>query len=176
MFTYPKNFKEQISKLKPEQKPDTNGKPNWTSFQKAFNDAKTQKRKYILFAHVSWCYSCKVMKKITFSNSIIADEINKNFYLIDFDAATEDTIKINGKKYVSLGKGQPNQLAMQLFQQNFYFPSIIILDENFSELTVIRGYLTPENLEPILSYFSSNAWKTITYENFLKDFTPKIKK
>ncbi len=175
MFTYPKNFTEQIAKLKPSEKPDTSGKPLWLSFDEAFEKSKTQKRKYLLFCNVSWCYSCKVMKKITFSDSVIADEINKNFYLIDFDAATEQTINVNGKLYVSMGKGQPNQLAMELFQQNFYFPSVIFLDENFQELTVIRGYLTPKNFEPILAYFSEDAWKTMTYENFIKTFKPKIK-
>ena len=174
IFKFPKNYVEELEKMKPEEKLDTLGKPQWLTFNEAFEKSKTTKKKYILFAQTSWCYSCKVMEKITFSNSTIAKEINKNFYLISFDAATEDTISVNGKEYKSMGKGQPNELAMELFQKQFYFPSLIVLDEDFKLLTVIKGYFTAQQIEPILQYFSSDEWKTVKFEDYIKTFESKL--
>lgn len=173
MMSYPKNFVEELQKIPDSLKPDTSATSNWLSFNQAFENAKTEPRKYILFSNVSWCFSCKVMKNITFSDSIIASEINTNFYLIDFDAATTDTIKVAGNKYVSLGQGQPNQLAMELFKGKFFFPSVIILDENFNPLTVVNGYIPASNFEAILDYFSSDDWKIKTYQEFLTTFESK---
>ncbi len=176
MFTYPKRFKKEISKLVPEQKPDTTGVSHWTTFGKIKNLKKNdQNKKIILFTDVSWCYSCKVMKKITFSNPVIANLINKNYYLINFDAASPDTIEIDTNKYVSLGKGQPNQLAMSIYQGKFSFPSIVFLDNKFSIITIIRGYLTPKEIEPILEYFSSDIWKKQKFNDYMKNFKAKIK-
>ncbi|MBN2664438.1 MAG: DUF255 domain-containing protein [Bacteroidales bacterium] len=173
MINYPNNFVEDLKKIPDTLKPDTSGVSNWLKFNEAFDKAKIEPRKYLLFSNVSWCFSCKVMKNITFSDSIIASEINNNFYLINFDAATTDTIKVDTNQYVSLGQGQPNQLAMELFQGKFFFPSIIILDENFTPLTVVNGYFSAPKLESILVFFSSNAWKTQTYQDFMTTFETK---
>ncbi|MBN2892424.1 MAG: DUF255 domain-containing protein [Bacteroidales bacterium] len=176
MMAYPKNFKEELTKQPLGELIDTLGSPKWLTFNEAFEKSKTEPKKYILFSHVNWRYSCKVMEKTSFSNSVITEELEKNYYLISFDAATEETISVNGKEYKSLGQGQPNELSMELFQQQFYFPSVIVLDENFQLLTVIRGFLTAEQLEPILSYFSSDTWKIVQFEEYFKTFESKIKK
>jgi len=175
MFRYPKNYKENIDKLTAEQKLDTLGIPVWDTFETALENNKKNPKKFILFSYVDWCYSCKIMEKITFSNSIIANKINSNFYLISFNAATEQSLNINGKTYKSLGKGMPNELAMELFQKQFFFPSVIFLDENFQLITVVRGYMTAKSIEPVLDYFSSNSFKTTQYQDFIKTFESKIK-
>jgi thioredoxin-related protein len=176
MFTYPKNFAKEIQKLAPEQKPDTTGKPNWQTFSQAFDANKKNKAKYLIFGYVDWCYSCKVMKKITFDNPVISKIINKNFHLIAFNLATTDTIHIGKQKFVSMGKGQPNQLAMDIYKGKFSYPSIIVLDKNFKLITIIPGFLTPEAMEPILMYFVSDKYKSQTFKNFLKNFKSKIEK
>ncbi len=175
MFRYPKKFAKDIENIPDENKPDTLGTPDWTSFEKAFEASKQTKKMYLLYTYVDWCNSCRVMEKITFSNSVIADEINKNFYLISFNAAYQNTISINGRDYKSLGVGQPNELALEIFQQQFFFPSVVILDENFKVITLIKSYLTPEQLEPILFYFSSDSYKTSQFQDFQKTFSGKIK-
>jgi len=176
MFTYPKNYTEDIKKLKANQKPDTSGNIIWTTFDEIKNlQNNNQNKKYLLFTNVNWCYNCKIMKKITFSNSAVSEIINENYYLIDFDAATEKTIEINGTQYKSLGKNQPNQLTMSLFKdKQLFLPSLVLLDNKFSIITVIEGYQTPKNLEPILQYFSTDKWKTEQYDVFLKSFKSKL--
>lgn len=173
MYKYPKNFTEELQKVPQNKKIDTSATSEWFTFDDAFAKATTDSKKYILFSSVSWCYSCKVMKDITFSDSIIAAELKENFYLIDFDAATSQVITINGKEYKSMGQGQPNQLAYDLFQGKFIFPSIIVLDENFELLSVINGYYTAQKLEPILEFFATDAWKTKSYQDFFSTFQSK---
>ncbi len=175
MFTYPRNFKDDIAAIPDSLKPDTSATCNWITFNRAFTKATTEPRKYILFTSTSWNFSHKVMKKITFSDSIIASLVNENFYIIDFDAATEDTISVNGKQYVSMGKGQPNQLAMELMKGNFQFPAMIILDEDFKPITVINGYFSALQLEPILQFFITEKYKTITFQQFMQTFKSQRK-
>lgn len=173
MYNFPKIYVEELSKLKETEKLDTLGYIKWNNFFTAFEAAKSKKKKYILFAYVDWSISSKIMKNITFSNSIIANELNNNFYLIDFNAATEEIIKINGKEYKSLGKGQPNQLATEIFRNGYFFPSVVFLNENFEIITVINGFFSAKQLEPIIFYFSTDKWKTEKFDDFLKTYIYK---
>jgi len=173
MFNYPQIYAEELSKINVTDKLDTLGNSNWYTFSTAFESAKKTPKKYILFAYVDWSYSSKIMKNITFSNTIIANEINKNFYLIDFNAATEETIVIKGHEYKSLGKGQPNQLSTEIFQNGYFFPSLVFLNENFEVITVANGFFSSKQLEPILFYFSSDKFKTEKFEDFIKTYIYK---
>ena len=174
IYRFPQSYTEELSILEPNQKLDTLGESQWLTFEEAFEKSKTEKKKYLLFSYVDWSFSSNIMKKIAFSNTIIAEMINENYYLIPFNAATEKTITINDKEYKSLGEGQPNELAMELFQKQFSFPAIIVLDEDFQLLSVVRGYFTSKQLEPLLSYFSADLWKTMTNEEFMETFESKL--
>ncbi len=172
-YTYPKIYKKNITKLPDSLKPDTSGIVKWYNFKDASNKTSKKPKKILLFTYVDWCNSCKIMRNITFSNPVITKMINENYYLIPFNAATNDTIKINNKKYPSLGKGQPNKLAMELFKGKFFFPSLVVMNSNFEPITIINGYLPPKNIEPILAYFKED-WQNTAFKDYLKSFKSKI--
>ncbi len=175
IFTYPNNFKEDLEWLKPDEKPDTSGTPIWTDITEVWQKSRKDKRKFVIFTDFTYCYSCKVMKKISFSDPIIAEEVNKNFYLSYFDFLTTDTISINGVDYTNKGNGYVNSLVMKLYNGNPGLPSIVILDENFEVLRILNGYANPLALEPFLVYYSSDAYKKQTYQDFYKTFESKLK-
>lgn len=175
MFTYPQHYKASISKLADSLKPDTSGVAKWYTFKEAQGLAKQVKHKYIVFASIPWCNGCKVMKKITFSNSVVSKLVNDNFYLIDFDATTTDTIEVNGVKYKSLGTGQPNEFALQLFTNKYSFPSVFFFDEDFKLITQIPNYADSKFMEVVLNYVKSNSYKKIGFDDYLKTFKSSIK-
>ncbi len=166
-LSHPRFYKDDLAKVPANQMPDTTGKVKWLSFEQAWKKNKQQPRPFLIFSYVSWCYSCQPMEKLVFSNKDIADFVNSHFYPVRFDAATTDTIKIAGRQYVSLGKGQPNQLAMQLFSHGFRFPAIIFMNSNFKNIGYIYGFFTPKQVKPMLIYFSSNAYKKQSFQQFM---------
>ena len=175
MYHHQKIYKEPLAKLTEEQQLDTSGIVNWQTFEQATEQNKKEPKKYFIFMYVDWNYSSKTMEKITFANPIISDLLNDNFYPITFNAASQDTIVIKEKIYVSMGKGQPHQLAMQLMNKQFYFPSIIFLNENFEIINMIGGYMLPKQIESILNYFVDDSYKTVKYQDYFNKFESKIK-
>ena len=115
------------------------------------------------------------MKYITFSNPIIADFINDNFYAINFNASHQDTIIINNKPFISQGKSQPHQLATALMNNNYLFPSVIFMDENFGVINVVNGFMLPKQIEIIINYFADDSYKSIKFNEYYKNFESKIK-
>jgi thioredoxin-related protein len=100
--------------------------------------------------------------------------IVENFHLIEFDASSPETFTINGKQYKSLGQGQPNELAMELFQKQFSFPALFFLDENFQPITQISGYTNPKFLEQVLKYIQTDKYKNQKFEDFVKNYKSEI--
>ena len=168
-LSQPTRYQEELSKVSPSQLPDTSGHVRWMSFPQAWNKARQQARPMLIFSYVPWCYSCSVMEKLVFSNPLVANFINENFYPIRFNAATEDTIIFAGREYVSLGKGQPNQLALVLFNKGFSFPAIIFLDNNGKNIGYVYGFYTPQQVMPMLNYFSTGAYKKQSFQQFLAE-------
>lgn len=174
-FAFPKGHQQAISKIPENEKPDTSAITEWKSVETAIAQNKTLKRKYFVFLDLDWYYSCKVMKKITFSNPVIANILNTKYIPVMFNTISQDTLTINGKTFLPTGKNMPHQLTIAIMQGNYKFPAVAILDENFKLITLIPYYLTPENLEPILEFYSDDAWKTQSFDEFRKTFVSKIK-
>ena len=175
LYSYPKVYQKELKELPNEQRIDTTGTVKWLSFEEAIEQNKTKKKKFFVFTHVEWCNSCKVMNKTTYRQPEIAKILNNNFYSINFNAASQDTIKIEDKTFVSLGKGQPHQFAMTLMNKQLIFPSVIILNEKFEVLNMINGFMLAKRTELILNYFSTDSFKTQKFEIFMNNFESKIK-
>lgn len=164
-MTYEKFYKQSLEKIPNDKKPDTTGKVTWNTFSK-FDSLMNTKKKFLIFAYVPWCNSCKIMKKITFSNPKISKLIKENFNLIEFDAASTEKITINNKTYYSLGPGQPHQLALELFTNQFSFPTIFFYDENFKPILQLRAYATAEFLEVVLNYIITESYQKEQFQTY----------
>jgi len=49
------------------------------------------------------------------------------------------------------------------------YPTSVYLDENLNEIGPVPGYLTAEQLLPVLKYFSEDIYKTKKWEDYLKE-------
>lgn len=94
----------------------------------ALAEAKKQKKLVFLDAYTSWCGPCKLLKKNTFTDEVVAVFFNKNFINV-----TED-----------MEKGVGIELAKK-YQVNA-FPTLLITDSAGNLVTFTKGYLSPHEL------------------------------
>ena len=153
-------------------------KVKWYTFEEAIEMNKTNPRKIIIDVYTNWCHWCKVMDKETFSNPIIADYLNKNYYPVKLNAEGHDTITFQEHVFVNEGgsKRGSHQLAIALLQGKMSYPSIAYMDENNKLITAVPGYWDAKKIEPLLEYIKDGLYaKNIAFDEFQKTFKGKIK-
>ncbi len=99
-----------------------------TDWNKVKLMAKKQNKLIFLDAYAVWCGPCKMLKKNTFPNKEAGDFYNKHFINIAID----------------MEKGEGLVLA-QKFNVNAY-PTLIIADAEGNAITIIKGYIGPDDL------------------------------
>lgn len=152
-------------------------KIRWKELEEATELNKTQPRKTLLNFYNYYKISCTLMRTQSFNQIDIANYLNQNYYPVNIDVFSTDTLEIFGQKYIN--ENQPykyHQLPIAALEGNMIFPSFLILDEDGKVLIKIFKYMTPEMLEPLLKYFGENMYKKISYEEYLKTFKSEIRK
>ena len=165
------------NKNTPAAKSDEAPKIKWHSFQEVMELSKKEKRKIFVDVFTDWCGWCKVMDKSTFTHPVIAKYMNDHFYCVKLNAEMKDTIVFNNYTFVNPNPNairSTHQLAASLLNNKLSYPTTVYLDENFSLLTQVPGYLQPIQLEPILKYFGENAYPSTHWEDYQKTFKGEI--
>jgi thioredoxin-related protein len=132
-------------------------------------------KKVLVNIGAGFCNTCRIMKKTTFSDTLIANYINKNYYVVDLDAESNDTIAFKKEKhYKTVQNGYPlHSLGARLTGNAFTIPALCILDEQLNTVQVLNFYQAPEHLSPVLYFFASNEYKTKKWDEFLKEYSTK---
>lgn len=138
---------------------------------------KKQPKKLLINIYTNFCNSCRVMNKTTFTDTLVADYINKNFYLVNFDAESNDTIVFNNEIfYKQLIDGFPfNSFVRKVTNGYLTFPSLAILDEQLNTINVLNNYQHPKFLRPVIMYFGDNEYKTKKWTDFYQQYQTKNK-
>jgi thioredoxin-related protein len=158
----------------------------WTDVETAQKAAKKDGKPLFIDVHTSWCGPCRMLDKNTFHNEQIAAYINSAFHPVNFDAEGADTVVFNGQTYTNPQynpslKGMRNgthQLTMAIAPVNgrVAYPTLVYINSEGQVLTPVQGYMTPEQIEPILHYFGDGAYKTQEFPDFQKGFVSKLNK
>lgn len=138
---------------------------------------KKNPKKILVNIFASFCNSCKVQTATTLRDTSIAKYINKHFYIINFDAESNDTILFRGEKCFKDGlNGYPlNTFALKATNNRLQFPSIAVLDEKQNTLDALNSFLTPKTLLPILKYYAEDKFKTISWSDYMKTYNEQKK-
>jgi thioredoxin-related protein len=147
------------------------------SLKEALALQKKQPKKLLINIYTNFCNSCRVMNKTTFTDTLVADYINKNFYLVNFDAESNDTIVFNNEIfYKQLIDGFPfNSFVRKVTNGYLTFPSLAILDEQLHTINVLNNYQHPKFLRPVIMYFGDNEYKTRKWTDFYQQYQAKNK-
>lgn len=155
----------------------------WMSFEEAIKANDKKPKKILVDVYTNWCGPCRMLNSNTFTNKRIIELINKYYYPVKFNAEGPDTIIVKGQTYVNPGydpnvpgRNSTHQLTYAIANVNgrIAYPTIVYMDENSQIIQAIQGYMTPQQLEPILIYFGEDHYKTTPWEKFLETFQSKI--
>jgi len=152
----------------------------WYSLSEAMKLNQTTPKKFLIDIYTDWCGWCKVMDKNTFGHSKIAAIINTYFYAVKFNAEKDADIEFKGKTYKlnidpNTKKGYNELTPVLMNNQSAGYPSICYMDETLTIIQTISGYQTPEQIEPILKFFGSNAYKETDWQTFTASFQSELK-
>jgi thioredoxin-related protein len=113
------------------------------------------------------------MTQTTFVDTLIGSYINKYFYLVNINAASNDTIIFKNEKYFKvLTNNFPlHSLALKFSNNKLSLPTLCLLDENLNTIDALNFYQSPERIKPILAYIGSNSYKTKTFNDFMQEYT-----
>lgn len=145
---------------------------NWMTFEEAIEQAKVEKKKIFIDVYTDWCGWCKVMDKNTFSQPVIANYLNDNFYPVKFDAEQKGNIDFKGTtyKFVASGRKGYHQLAAALLQNKLSYPSVVFLDEDFNMIQPLPGYQKPDNFEMIIKFIGSDGYRKTDWKTWQKEY------
>lgn len=169
---FKKNFKLTFSK-------DTVIKDDlvkWYSFPEAVELSKKSPRKIFFNITSMWNNSGKIMMKTTFNQPEVAKYLNEHYYPVNLVAESTDTIKVFDQVFINekLAPNYPHQVVITMLNKQLFYPSMLVMSEQFQMIDKIQGYLLPKNLEPVLIFLSEDKYKTQKYDDFLKTFKSKI--
>ena len=141
----------------------------WLSFEEAVALGEKAPKKLLIDVYTDWCGWCKRMDKTTFADSLVIKEINEHFYPVKLDAESKDTVRFRDQVFVYKPEYKANEIALSLLNGKMSYPSYVFLDETFNMISPVAGYKTPEQMMPLLDYFSDNIYKKKEWEQYLSE-------
>lgn len=157
----------------------------WLTIEEAMRLQDSVPKTVMIDMYTDWCGWCKKMDAETFSNPDLAAYINANFYPVKFNAETRDTImypvKIKDEKTgetITEYRSFTNQhdydrsshsLAQMLLNGKMSYPSIVYIDYE-GNVVPIPGFMSVENIEPILVYFAERINKYSDWGEYMNCF------
>lgn len=151
-------------------------KVNWMSIEEAEEASKKEPRKVIVDVYTDWCGWCKRMDQTTFSNPVIAEYINENFYAVKLDAEQKDSINFKDHtfKYVAQGRRGYHELAAALLNGKMSYPNIVYMNEQMQVIQAVPGYQDAKSFEKIIKFFGEDHFQDTSWEDFQKTFVSEL--
>jgi thioredoxin-related protein len=149
--------------------------PKYLSSKEIEKSQKKKPKKVLVNIYGGFCNSCKVLNATTLKDTAISNYINKNFYIMNLDVDSNDTIVVKGEKYFkTLINGYPmNSFAMKATNGRLSFPTIAVLDSEFNTLDALNAFLTPANLLPVLKFYAEDKYKQMSWNDFFNEYQKK---
>ena len=153
--------------------PEADNDVQWHNFEEATGKLEKEPRLMFFDVYTDWCGWCKRMDQTTFSNPVISRLLNESFYPIKFDAEQKEEIVFRGRtfKFIANGRRGYHELAGEILGGKLSYPTVVVIDENFNIVQSIPGYRTAPEMEQILKFFSTGAYKTTAWEKFKSETT-----
>jgi thioredoxin-related protein len=134
------------------------------------DSVKVKPKKVLVDFYTDWCGWCKQMDAKTFTNSEVARYINEKYYSVKFNAEKEGPITIGDSIYAiqasNSGKRSSHPIAQIMLKGKMSYPTIVYLDESLNILSAVPGFMTPEDIKPVLRFFGDNYYLKQSWQDF----------
>ena len=144
-----------------------NSPVKWYTIEQAMELKKKVNKPLFIDMYTDWCGWCVKMMGETFSDKLIAEYLNNNFYPVRFNAEGKDTIRFRDTVYVNRGK--THDLAIKLLDNQLTYPTIVYIDRQERKYAA-PGYLNAKDQLPLLCYFNEEVYQTTGYDEYKKYF------
>lgn len=141
----------------------------WMTFQQAIEKNKTEPKKMLIDVYTGWCGWCKRMDATTYKDSAVISYINRNFYAVKLDAETKDTIHFQGYDFIYRQENRANDIAVSLLNKRMSYPTTVYLDEKTQILSPVPGYMTVDQIMPVLKFYGDDIYKTKSWEAYYNE-------
>lgn len=145
-------------------------KIEWLTLNEVSSRMEKEPRPMIIDLYAKWCYWCKVMDKKTYNHEKVVEYINKHFYPVKFDAETKQTIQWKHQEYDFNPDVKVNEFSLYVTNGQLSFPTTVIYTSEEEAPAAIPGFMSPDEIEPILKYFGESHYKKQSFQDFLKNF------
>jgi len=145
----------------------------WYSIEEAVRLASDDPRVLVIDVYTDWCGWCKRMDATTFSDPSIAATMNNHFYPVKLNAEGKEDIVIGDKtfKFVDNGRRGYHEIAAVVTKGRLSYPTISYVDDQGRVLEAAPGYKTADQFKVYLDYYSGDAYKTKTFQEFAESFS-----
>jgi thioredoxin-related protein len=146
-------------------------KITWITLEEADKLRHNEPRKILIDVYTDWCGWCKRMDATTFSDPELVKYVNENYYAVKLDAEQKEPITIGGETYdydSNAGRRGSHRIAQKLLQGKMSYPTIVFLDEHMNMIQPLLGYREAKEMQTILEYLATEAYKSSPWEEWLK--------
>jgi thioredoxin-related protein len=143
----------------------------WKTLPEAMELQKQSPKKIFINLYDNYSISATMMRLQTYNSSINANYLNQNYYCVNIDLKTTDTLEFMGQKFINEKAAHGyHQLPIALLNGKMTLPAFIIFDEQLKFIGREQRYFTPEDFEILIKFVGENAYKTQNIEDFKKNF------
>lgn len=151
---------------------DVAQKVEWLSWDQMVEKMEKEPRKVMIDVYTDWCGWCKRMDATTMKNPTIVQILNEQYYAVKMDGEHKQDIEFRDRvyKFKPSGRRGYHELPAELMNGKMSYPTLVFLDENFNIIQPLPGYQQPQQLEPILSYFGGDFYKSVAWDKFQTEY------
>lgn len=148
-------------------------KINWLTFEEAYELHQKEPKKWVIDVWTTWCGWCKRMDATTFSDSLVIEHVNENFYAVSMDGEYKKEIKVGDRAYnfVANGRRGYHELPAELMGGKMSYPTIVFLGDGLQNLSAVPGYKNAKDFLQIVEFFEVyDPENPITWADFVATY------
>lgn len=161
-------FNELFQATYNQPKPENIAKINWLSFEEAVKAQEKEKRKWLIYFNANWMVTDRMME-FAMQDSATGKYLNEKYYCVKLSAIAKDSLTVFGQTWTNnANRPTYHPLVSAMLQNNMDFPALVWLDENNKMINKTQYLFSSEQLYPMLSYFASNSYQSMTWAEYQK--------
>lgn len=159
-----------ISAQKNTEEKKTGESIKWMTFEEALIQNRKKPKMIFVDVYTDWCGWCKKMDAETFTDPAVVKLINKKYYAVKFNAEQKEPVTFKEQLFVNPNPEKPkstHKLALALLKNEKLYPSYVILDKSSDWIYKMKGYQTPGELIPLMTYYGDDHYLKMSWAEYL---------